>query len=188
MVGFVKEIFILKISKFLFLRLKLCVDLQSSTPCSSTTWRKVSRGSWILKTWIMKQSRTCWGENTRWLMLLYNPQSPGTFMLARLRISTPSLPDYLRQPISINYRSWKKSARFDQIFSEIEIFSCDLLQETLCDNLTVASCLECLVLADLHNAEELKNTSVRYVVDHSEDFVDQVGFTRNNFLFRTQSF
>ena len=41
------------------------------------------------------------------------------------------------------------------------------------------------MLADLHNAEELKNTSVRYVVDHSEDFVDQVGFTRNNFLFRT---
>ena len=36
------------------------------------------------------------------------------------------------------------------------------------------TCLECLVLADLHNAEELKNASVKFVVEHSEDFVDQV--------------
>ncbi len=49
-----------------------------------------------------------------------------------------------------------------------------LLQESLCDNLTVDTCLECLVLADLHNAEELKNASVKFVVEHSEEFVDQV--------------
>ena len=36
------------------------------------------------------------------------------------------------------------------------------------------TCLECLVLADLHNAEELKNAAVKFVVEHSEDFVDQV--------------
>ena len=36
------------------------------------------------------------------------------------------------------------------------------------------TCLECLVLADLHNAEELKNASVKFVVEHSEEFVDQV--------------
>ena len=29
-------------------------------------------------------------------------------------------------------------------------------------------------MADLHNAEELKNASVKFVVEHSEDFVDQV--------------
>ena len=39
--------------------------------------------------------------------------------------------------------------------------------------MTVDTCLECLVLADLHNAEELKNASVKFVVEHSEDFVDQ---------------
>ena len=48
-------------------------------------------------------------------------------------------------------------------------------QESLCDNLAVETCLECLVLADLHNAEELKNAAVKFVVEHSEDFVDQVG-------------
>ena len=47
-------------------------------------------------------------------------------------------------------------------------------QESLCDNLAVETCLECLVLADLHNAEELKNAAVKFVVEHSEDFVDQV--------------
>ena len=36
------------------------------------------------------------------------------------------------------------------------------------------TCLECLVLADLHNAEELKDAAVKFVVDHSEEFVDQV--------------
>ena len=51
-----------------------------------------------------------------------------------------------------------------------------LLQESLCDNLTVDTCLECLVLADLHNAEELKNASVKFVVEHSEEFVDQVNW------------
>ena len=30
------------------------------------------------------------------------------------------------------------------------------------------------MLADLHNAEELKNASVKFVVEHSEEFVDQV--------------
>ena len=30
------------------------------------------------------------------------------------------------------------------------------------------------MLADLHNAEELKNAAVKFVVDHSEEFVDQV--------------
>ena len=44
----------------------------------------------------------------------------------------------------------------------------------LCDNLTVDSCLECLVLADLHTAEDLKQAAIKFVVDHSEDFVDQV--------------
>ena len=50
-----------------------------------------------------------------------------------------------------------------------------MYQESLCDNLAVDTCLECLVLADLHNAEELKNAAVKFVVEHSEDFVDQVG-------------
>jgi len=38
----------------------------------------------------------------------------------------------------------------------------------------VDTCLECLVLADLHNAEELKDAAIKFVVDHSEEFVDQV--------------
>ena len=50
----------------------------------------------------------------------------------------------------------------------------EICEESLCDNLTVDTCLECLVLADLHNAEELKNASVKFVVEHSEEFVDQV--------------
>ena len=54
-------------------------------------------------------------------------------------------------------------------------------QESLCDNLTVDTCLECLVLADLHNAEELKNASVKFVVEHSEEFVDQVKWMQENF-------
>ena len=48
------------------------------------------------------------------------------------------------------------------------------MQEMLCDNLTVDTCLECLVLADLHTAEDLKQAAIKFVVDHSEDFVDQV--------------
>ena len=44
----------------------------------------------------------------------------------------------------------------------------------MCDSLTVDTCLECLVLADLHNAEKLKNAAVSFVVDNSEEFVDQV--------------
>ena len=36
------------------------------------------------------------------------------------------------------------------------------------------SCLECLVLADLHNAGELKEAAVKFVVEHSNEFVDQV--------------
>lgn len=50
----------------------------------------------------------------------------------------------------------------------------EICEETLCDNLTVDSCLECLVLADLHTAEDLKQAAIKFVVDHSEDFVDQV--------------
>lgn len=49
-------------------------------------------------------------------------------------------------------------------------------QEMLCDNLTVDTCLECLVLADLHTAEDLKQAAIKFVVDHSEDFVDQVSY------------
>ena len=48
------------------------------------------------------------------------------------------------------------------------------IQEVLCDSLTVDTCLECLVLADLHNAEQLKEASVKFVVENSEEFVDQV--------------
>ena len=55
------------------------------------------------------------------------------------------------------------------------------MKESLCDNLTVDTCLECLVLADLHNAEELKNASVKFVVEHSEEFVDQVNLTQETF-------
>ena len=50
----------------------------------------------------------------------------------------------------------------------------EICEETLCDNLTVDTCLECLVLADLHTAEDLKQAAIKFVVDHSEDFVDQV--------------
>ena len=50
----------------------------------------------------------------------------------------------------------------------------EICEETLCDNLTVDTCLECLVLADLHTAEDLKKAAIKFVVDHSEDFVDQV--------------
>jgi len=41
-------------------------------------------------------------------------------------------------------------------------------------SMDVDTCFECLVLADLHNAEELKDTAVKFVVDHSTEFVDQV--------------
>ena len=50
----------------------------------------------------------------------------------------------------------------------------EICEEKLCDNLTVESCLECLVLADLHTAEDLKQAAIKFVVDNSEDFVDQV--------------
>jgi len=40
--------------------------------------------------------------------------------------------------------------------------------------LDVDTCLECLVLADLHNAEELKDAAVKFVVEHSTEFVEQV--------------
>ena len=50
----------------------------------------------------------------------------------------------------------------------------EICEEMLCDNLTVDTCLECLVLADLHTAEDLKQAAIKFVVDHSEDFVDQV--------------
>ena len=65
------------------------------------------------------------------------------------------------------------------------------MKEVLCDSLTVDTCLECLVgghrkmlfwhfstylkvLADLHSAAELKEAAVKFVVEHSEEFVDQV--------------
>ena len=61
-------------------------------------------------------------------------------------------------------------------------------QESLCDNLTVDTCLECLVLADLHNAENLKDASVKYVVENSEEFVDQVKWIEgHNFLYWIKS-
>lgn len=50
----------------------------------------------------------------------------------------------------------------------------EICEDVLCDSLTVDTCLECLVLADLHNAEKLKNAAVSFVVDNSEEFVDQV--------------
>jgi len=50
----------------------------------------------------------------------------------------------------------------------------EVCEDTLCSSLSVDSCLECLVLADLHNAEELKNAAVKFIVDRSEEFVDQV--------------
>lgn len=34
--------------------------------------------------------------------------------------------------------------------------------------------LLCKVLADLHSAAELKEAAVKFVVEHSEEFVDQV--------------
>jgi len=50
----------------------------------------------------------------------------------------------------------------------------EICEEVLCDSLTVDTCLECLVLADLHSAAELKEAAVKFVVEHSEEFVDQV--------------
>jgi len=49
-----------------------------------------------------------------------------------------------------------------------------ICEEVLCDSLTVDTCLECLVLADLHNAEQLKDAAVKFVVENSEEFVDQI--------------
>ena len=45
------------------------------------------------------------------------------------------------------------------VFSIIAMFSPGLL---------------CKVLADLHSAAELKEAAVKFVVEHSEEFVDQV--------------
>ena len=53
-------------------------------------------------------------------------------------------------------------------------------QEVLCETLTVDSCLECLVLADLHTALDLKDAAVKFVVSHSTEFVDQVNLWRKN--------
>jgi len=50
----------------------------------------------------------------------------------------------------------------------------EICEDTLCSNLTVENSLECLVLADLHNAQELKTASVKFIVEHSADFVDQI--------------
>jgi len=50
----------------------------------------------------------------------------------------------------------------------------EVCEDTLCSSLSVDSCLECLVLADLHNAEELKAAAVKFIVDRSAEFVDQV--------------
>lgn len=50
----------------------------------------------------------------------------------------------------------------------------EICEEMLCSSLTVETCLECLVLADMHNAADLKAASVRFIVEHSIDFVDQI--------------
>jgi len=50
----------------------------------------------------------------------------------------------------------------------------EICEEVLCLSLNVDTCLECLVLADLHNAKELKEACVKFVVEHSIEFVDQV--------------
>jgi len=50
----------------------------------------------------------------------------------------------------------------------------EICEEVLCETLTVDSCLECLVLADLHTALDLKDAAVKFVVSHSTEFVDQV--------------
>lgn len=47
-------------------------------------------------------------------------------------------------------------------------------EDVLCGNLTAENSLECLVLADLHNAAELKQASVKFIVEHSVDFIDQI--------------
>ena len=48
------------------------------------------------------------------------------------------------------------------------------MQEELCETLTVDSCLDCLVLAHLYNAPDLKEAAVKFVVSRSAEFVDQV--------------
>lgn len=50
----------------------------------------------------------------------------------------------------------------------------EICEEVLRLALDVDTCLECLVLADLHNAEELKDAAVKFVVEHSTEFVEQV--------------
>jgi len=47
-------------------------------------------------------------------------------------------------------------------------------EEMLSENLTTENSLECLVLADLHNAEELKQSCVKFIVEHSSEFIEQI--------------
>ena len=53
------------------------------------------------------------------------------------------------------------------------------MQEELCETLTVGSCLDCLVLAHLYNALDLKEAAVKFVVTRSAEFVDQVNISLN---------
>jgi len=50
----------------------------------------------------------------------------------------------------------------------------EICEETLCSNLGVENSLECLLMADLHNATELKSAAVKFIVEHSADFVDEI--------------
>ena len=59
-------------------------------------------------------------------------------------------------------------------YREVSTSNIPGVQEVLCETLTVDSCLECLVLADLHTALDLKDAAVKFVVSHSTEFVDQV--------------
>jgi len=49
-----------------------------------------------------------------------------------------------------------------------------ICEEELCETLTVDSCLDCLVLAHLYNAPDLKEAAVKFVVSRSAEFVDQI--------------
>lgn len=50
----------------------------------------------------------------------------------------------------------------------------EICEETLSANLSVDNSLECLLMADLHNASELKTSAVKFIVEHSVDFVDEI--------------
>lgn len=50
----------------------------------------------------------------------------------------------------------------------------EVCEDTLCSSLSVDSCFECLVLADLHKAVELKAAAVKFIVDRSAEFVNQI--------------